>query len=159
MLNITHHTASKYHIEFGEEKSKYLFIGTKIETNLTLGSMTIKPTDKYKYLGEFIDKKLSLEPNIKEARSRSEGALQTILAIAGDPLLKGIQMETIWKLVETCIIPIITYDSETWQPTKKENLATNKILDNILKRILKVPTSTPREALYMELGCLDIEHT
>ena len=159
MLNITHQVASKYHIEFGKDKSKCLFIGTKTGPNLTLGPMTIESTDKYKYLGEFIDKKLSLEPNIKEARSRSEGALQTILAIAGDPLLKGIQMETIWKLVESCIIPIITYDSETWQPTKKESQSTNKILDNILKRILKVPSSTPREALYIELGCLDIEHT
>ena len=73
---------------------------------------------------------MNLEPNIRQARSRSEGALQTILAIAGDSLLKGIQMETIWKLVETCIILIITYDSETWEPTKNENNTINRILDN-----------------------------
>ena len=102
---------------------------------------------------------MSLEPNITKAKSKAEGALQTILAIAGDPLFKGIQMETIWKLIETCIIPIITYRSETWETTKKENKATNQILDNILKRILKVPNSTPREALYIETGILDIEHT
>ena len=42
---------------------------------------------------------------------------------------------------------------------KKENKATNQILDNILKRNLKVPNSTPREALYIETGILDIEHT
>jgi hypothetical protein len=97
MLNITHETASKYHIEIGAEKSKCLVIGTKIEPNLNIGPMKIETTDRYKYLGEFIDKKISLELNIKEARSRSEGTLQAILAIAGDPFLKGIQMETIWK--------------------------------------------------------------
>ena len=99
------------------------------------------------------------KPTIKEAKNKAEAVLQTILAIAGDPRLKGIQMETIWKLVETCIIPIITYGSETWEATKKENNSANQILDNILKRILKLPTTTSREALYIETGILDIEHT
>ena len=61
--------------------------------------MKLEITNQYKYLGEIIDNKMNLEPNIRQARSRSEGALQTILAIAGGSLLKGIQMETIWKLV------------------------------------------------------------
>ena len=33
----------------------------------------------------------------------------------------------------------------------------NQILDNILKRILLTPVTTPRETLYMETGLLDIE--
>ena len=49
--------------------------------------------------------------------------------------------------------------SETWETTKKENKETNQILDNILKRLLKVQNSTPREALYIETGIVDIEHT
>ena len=159
MINTTQQVANKYHIEFGQEKSKCMIMGTKHKPDLKIGQMHLEITNQYKYLGEIIDSKMSLEPNITQARARSEGALQTILAIAGDTLLKGIQMETIWKLVETCIIPIITYDSETWEPTKKENTTINRILDNILKRILRVPTSTPREALYIELGILDIEHT
>ena len=57
---------------------------------------------------------------ISESKRKAEGALQTILTIAGDPTLKGIQMETIWKLIETCIIPIITYACELWGPNKEE---------------------------------------
>jgi hypothetical protein len=68
-------------------------------------------------------------------------------------------MNTIWKLLETCIVPIITYGSETWEPTKKEINSTNQILYSIIKRILKVPTSTPREALYIETGIIDTNHT
>ena len=66
-------------------------------------------------------------------------------------------MEIIWKLLDTCIIPIITYGSETWNTTKTETHQINKILDNLLKRILKTPTTTPREALYIETGLLDIK--
>ena len=43
-------------------------------------------------------------------------------------------------------------------PTK-QTTSLNQILDNILKRILKVPTSTLRETLYIETGLIDIEHT
>ena len=68
---------------------------------------------------------MNLESNITEARGKAERALQTLLAIAGDPALKGIQMDTIWKLVETCILPIITYGSETWEPNKKETNSLN----------------------------------
>ena len=39
---------------------------------------------------------------------------------------------------------------EVWNPTKKENQADNKILDDIIKRTLKVPMTTPRETLYIE---------
>ena len=65
-------------------------------------------------------------------------------------------MEVIWKLINTCITPIITYGSEAWKTTKAEEQEINKILDNIIKRTLKLPTSTPREVLYMETGLMDI---
>ena len=50
-------------------------------------------------------------------------------------------------MVEACIIPIITYAGETRNPTNKGKTELNRILDKIIKRILLVPTSTPREAL------------
>ena len=52
---------------------------------------------------------------------------------------------------------VINYSSEVWSPTKTENEKINKIMDNILKRILMVPQSTPREVLYIETGLLDPE--
>jgi hypothetical protein len=41
---------------------------------------------------------------IKEIRRKVEAAFQTILVIAGDKELRGIQIKTIWNLVEACII-------------------------------------------------------
>ena len=54
-------------------------------------------------------------------------------------------MSTIWKLLDASMIPIITYGAEAWTPTKAEKGALQKILDNIIKRILKTPTITPSE--------------
>jgi hypothetical protein len=67
-------------------------------------------------------------------------------------------MEIIWKLIDTCITPIITYAAETWAPYKKEMKQINQIMDNIIKRLLIIPTTTPRESLYLELKMLDMEH-
>ena len=67
-------------------------------------------------------------------------------------------METIWKLMETCIIPIITYGAETWDLNKTQTKKLNKILDNTIRRLIRTPQSIPRESLYHELDILDIEH-
>ena len=46
-------------------------------------------------------------------------------------------MDSIWKLLETCIIPIITYGADTWNLNKQETKELDKILDQIIKRIFK----------------------
>ena len=159
LLDITNDIANTYHLEFGAEKSKVMIFNTKDPGNLKLGTLTIEETSTYKYLGEIINTKSSMEHQIKELKRKTEGALQTILSIAGDPRLKEIQMGTIWKLVETCITPIAAYAGETWKITKKNMTDINRILDNILKRILMTPVTTPREVIYMETGLIDLEHT
>ena len=100
---------------------------------------------------------MNLSDHIKLVEGKVEAAYQTILAVAEDREFKGIQMRCIWKLVDTCIIPIITYSCETWEPNKQEIKKLNQILDKILRRILMTPDSTPRQALYIETGMLDIE--
>ena len=66
-------------------------------------------------------------------------------------------MKTIWKLVETCILPILLYAAETWIPTKAEVEHIQQILNNTLKRILQTPPSTPSEIIQIETGICDIE--
>ena len=161
MLDTTDDIAKKYHIEFGKEKSKSMMMGKKktLIKPFNLGNLQLESTEKYKYLGEMLNNKGNMDDQIKEIKRKAEAALQTIFTIAGDQELRGIQMETIWKLVETCIKPIILYAAETWNPTKTEMKKINGILDNIRKRILLTPITTPRETLYIETGITDIEHS
>ena len=72
-------------------------------------------------------------------------------------MFRTIEMSTIWKLVQTCLIPIITYGAETWVPTKAEIKRTQRILDNCIKRILRTPITTPSEIITAETGIWDIE--
>ena len=66
-------------------------------------------------------------------------------------------MKTIWKLIDTCLIPTLLYATETWTTTKNEIKHIQTIFDNIIKRILKTPTSTPSEIIQLETGFLSIE--
>ena len=51
-----------------------------------------------------------------------EAAYQTLLHIAKDKNFKGIKMEVtcIWKILETCITPMVMYGAEARTANKKE---------------------------------------
>ena len=158
-LDITNHTSLKYHVEYGMPKTKYLRIGgsTKTPLNLKIGEKPVEETDKYTYLGEINNRRMNLTNQIEAIGRKVEAAYQTLIAITEDREFKGIKMASVWLLVNTCIIPIITYASETWSPNKQEQKKLNQTLDKIIRRILMTPESTPREALYIETGLLDVE--
>ena len=63
----------------------------------------------------------------------------------------------IWELVETVIIPIITYGSESWEPKKKEMTQIEAIFNKTLKTILQLPDQTPTATLLAETGFIPIE--
>ena len=158
MLNITDEIAKRYHIKFGKEKSQILTIGNTEETpNFKLGDETIDPTTTYKYLGMTVNRKGNLEAHLNAVKGKVEAALQTIFCIAGNEEFRIIEMATIWKLVHTCLIPILTYGAETWMPTKAELTQVQRILYNPIKRILKAPMTTPSEIITAETGIWDIE--
>ena len=99
---------------------------------------------------------MNMTNQITAIGGKVEAAYQTLITVAEDREFKNIKMQAIWTLVQTCIIPIITYASETWHLNKQEGKKLNQILDKILKRILMTPGATPREALYIETWLLDI---
>ena len=158
MLSITNDIANRYHIKFGKDKSQILTINNKNPTSDTLiGNQILDPTETYKYLGMTMNSKGNLEDHIKKTKGKTEAALQTILSLAGNDEFHNIEMDIIWKLVHSCIIPIITYGAEIWTPTKNEEETLQRILNNVLKRILRTPITTPAEIVIAETGIWDIE--
>ena len=157
MLNVINEIAAEYHIEFGMPKSNILKIGKEEAiTLMPLGEQAMTQTNNYKYLGFNITNKNKLNKHLEATKSKVEGAFQKILTVAGDANFKQIELSTIWKLIEAEITAIALNTAETWEPTKEENKKHNQILDNIIKRVLKVSKSTPREALYIETGLTDL---
>jgi hypothetical protein len=158
MLDTTNEIAKRYHLKFGKEKSQTLTIGkSTINHKFRLGDMDLEPTNNYKYLGMTLNSKGNLEDHLKKIKGKTEAAFQTILNLSGNDEFHKIEMATIWKLITSCIIPIITYGAEVWIPTKHEINQADIILQNILKRILKLPVTTPKEIIIAETNIWDIE--
>ena len=74
-----------------------------------------------------MNNKGNLENHIKEIKKKTEAAYQTILTIMGNKCYNNVKLQTAWKLVETCIQPIITYGGETWSLNKIEEKEINRI--------------------------------
>jgi hypothetical protein len=158
MLDTTNEIAKRYHLKFGKEKSQTLTIGkSTINHKFRLGDMDLEPTNNYKYLGMTLNSKGNLEDHLKKIKGKTEAAFQTILNLTGNDEFHKIEMSIIWKLITSCIIPIITYGAEVWIPTKQEINQADTILQNILKRILKLPVTTPKEIVIAETNIWDIE--
>ena len=117
----------------------------------------MKYTEKYKYLGEIFNSKGNLSDQIKELKGKAEAAYQTMLAIAGNKHFQNIEMKTIWKMLETCIIPILTYAGETRNPTKKENKEINSILA-LLARPVRAVATPAKGHVIIGAGCRQIDH-
>lgn len=159
ILNIIDDIANKYKIEFGEDKSKVMVIGGNKEQRpkFHLGKINLKYTDTYKYLGIHKNSANNINNHLEETRKKTEAAYQTLLSITSDANFKGIQMQAVWKLYETCIQPIITYGLETWDLSATDTIKLDRLQESIIKRILMLPDSTPKEALYTETDLLDME--
>ena len=120
-------------------------------------AMDLENVTTYKYLGTTINNKGTKEDHINKLKGKAEATIQTIFNIAGNNNFSKIEMKTIWKLIDTCLIPTLLYATETWTITKNEIKHIQTIFDNIIKRILKTPTSTPSEIIQLETGFLSIE--
>ncbi len=94
--------------------------------------MELDTTSTYTDLGEAVNEKGNIRDHIKSIKGKVEAAYQT-----GNKDLNIADIETTWKLIAACILPIL-YAADTWN-----------------KRTIQTLTSNPRE--YVETD-RSIEH-
>ena len=100
-------------------------------------------TKQYKYLGEHLTEKLTLAYHLKEKEGQIEGIIQSCIFVSSDMVIANIQMESLFKLYHTVIVPAIVYSCETWVKCETDNSKLNQIQISALRRILKLSISTP----------------
>ena len=157
MLDATIHVAQINHVEFGIPKCKVVKNGPGKKPQLKMNGQILEEVPNYKYLGDMTNSKGNLEAQIKEIKKKTAAATQELLAETGNKEFKGMKMKAIWLLVETVIIPIITYGAETWEPTKAEMKEIEIIFIKCLKTILCLPQTTPTAIILAETGFTPIE--
>ncbi len=157
MLDLSYKLFSKLHLKISQSKSQVIVFNKKAATKMrtwTFGALVLDEVIKYKYLGHIITHNLSIHDDIQHKNSLVEAAIATCLSVASDAVLQHMKAETLLHLYSACILAIILYGTEIYPESGIEAL---EVLQNkCLKRLLKLPSSTPNAAILMETGNLPI---
>ena len=118
----------------------------------------MKVTQSEKYLGDIVNNSGSIQENIEKRKSKGQGIITEIMAIINEIPLGKHRMVVALKLREVMLLNGILYNSEAWHGiTKKQIKTLEKIDEELLRRILKIHSKTPKEFLYLETGSTPIK--
>ena len=110
------------------------------------------------YLGEIISSDGKNESNIKHRIGRGLGKITDIMNILEKVTLGEHYFSTAILLRESSFLNSVLSSAEIWYGLTKSEIKQLEDLDlSLLRQILNAPISVPAEALYLELGLLNIE--
>ena len=71
-----------------------------------------------------------------------------------DIVIANIQLESLFKLYHTVVVPAVVYSCETWIKCETGDSKLSQMQISVLRRILKLPISIPLVSIYIEIGML-----
>ena len=150
------------------EQSKQLFNGGKCHVMhagkqlraccvLNAHNTEISIVDKEKYVGDIVTSNGKHSKNLITRRSKGIGITSEIISILDGLCLGGHYFTSALLMRQSMLIQVLLSNSETWLRLSQADLGKLESVDRMfLRRILKVPTSTPIASLYLETGCIPI---
>ena len=99
---------------------------------------------------------MSLVHHITEKWHIVEGLMQNCIFNSANIILWKIKMQTLLNLYKSYIIPALIYECETWILTTEYKSKLTQMQLSAIRRIFKIPTSTPLVSIYIETGELPI---
>ena len=131
---------------------------TPVYHQWSLGEIILDECRTYTYLGEVIAQSLVLDDHIKHVRERSFWVTSTMFATASETTLSMLKMGSLLQLYRSCWLHAVLYNAGTWTTTQRDDTKLAQIQLTLLRRILKVPSSTPKAAIFGELGIQPIQY-
>ena len=112
-----------------------------------------------KYLGDIVSVDGRNIKNIKARVAKGKGINSRILSILDGIPFGQYYFEVALILRNSLLVSSMLCNSESWYNITKAEMSLLESIDlQFLRSILKVPKSTPKEMLYLELGCLPFQY-
>ena len=97
--------------------------------------------------------------NIQGRMDRGFGIVNEIVSILGEIPLGPYRISVGLKLREAMLLNGMQFNSEIWYGLKEEEVQKLASVDEyLLRSILGVPSKTPKEALFLETGCIPVKY-
>jgi hypothetical protein len=146
-------------LEFGIKKCNKMHIGEEtlvcedIRVHEEVGETVIKD----KYVGDVLAANGSNTENVKQRTDKGYGIVNEIISILGEIPLGPYRVSVGLKLREAMLLNGILFNSEIWYNLKDEEVDKLSAVDEyLLRKILGAPAKTPKEALFLETGCIPV---
>ena len=150
------------------EQSKQLFNGTKCHAmhvgkhprpccTLKAHNTEMEVVDKEKYVGDVVSNDMKHTKNIMARRSKGMGMIGEITNILDGLCLGAHYFTSAMMMRQSMLIQVLLTNSETWlRLTQKDIVKLEGADRTYLRRIFRVPNSTPIPFLYLETGSIPI---
>ena len=158
MLQIVNHQANLYHVKFGANKCRIMVVRepTNQQQQWYMGPEQMQQTPDYKYLGQIISKDSSLTNHIKAKEREMAAAQSSIASVTSHEVISKLNLASPLKIIEACMLPGLLYASEAWLTSKEDISKLQMIQNNIIRKAIGLPKSTPICAIQMETAILPI---
>ena len=142
-------------------KCHQLHVGKQSEfcPQLKAHTVIIDKVDEDKYLGDIINSQGKLTRNIEARVSKGIGVISQIMSILNEISLGKHYFEMAILFRNCLFINSVLFNSEVWYPVSAAEVnELSKVDKMLMRRILDAPHGTPTELLYLETGCVPIQH-
>ena len=136
-----------------------------VETNLTQledeyeGLCTMETVEEEKYLGDIISSDGKNSKNITARANRGIGTINQIMSILEDVCFGKYYFKVAMVLRNSLLLSSLLTNGEAWYHlTDNDITQLERVDEDLLRRVLECPLSTPKEMLYLELGVTPIRN-
>ena len=132
------------------------FVTGEISVKDFVGSThVIESTENERYLGDLISRDGKNILNIKSRVAKGIGIVNKIITMLNNLPIGRRYFEIAMILRDSLLISSMLFNSVAWYNITNTELSLLETVDTqLLRRVLDAPRTTPKEFLYLELGCI-----
>ena len=127
-------------------------------SDITDGEHEMESKEQEKYLGDYISIDGRNIFNIKARVAKGQGIVNQILTIMQSLPIGRRYFEVGLILRDSLLVSSLLFNTEAWYNITNAEICLLESIDNqFLRRLLNAEKGTPKEILYLELGCLPLK--
>ena len=148
--------AMDHKLRWGQEKCQVMRVGKHRgeTTEWKIGTMSIKETESYKYLGDIVCNDGKNTRNLEARKSKTISNTISIKTMAANEVFREIATPVLLELHETVNLSALLTNSESWNLNKSERDLLEKIEIQAIKQLFDLSAHTPTPALIYTFGLL-----
>ena len=143
-------------INFKPSKCKLMLNNVQDPTDVMLNGIVLEVVKHHTYLGTIVSEK-GRDEDLKQRIKDCNGVLNEIVEVCNNSGIGDIRLQFVRMLTELCFKSKFRFGCEVWDTLKRgDTEKVNKMIPNMIKRVLEVPRSTPTTAIQHDFGIVDL---